>query len=149
MSETVIARHIMSPSSQNTKFSGRILVISKDPDDHASIRSSMERDGYSIAIKEGLSDIHHLDFGSYALILLELPVDRAAAIESVEKIKQSISWQHIPLVVFSESKSSEFLVDMLNAGADDYLIKPFSARELAARTRAVIRSTKKKYRSEH
>lgn len=118
----------------------RILLTSTDPGDLTRLRTYFERDGYRIVACPTIAQLVKTDLGDYDLILMELPDDITLGVRAIETIKQSTLWSGIPLLVFSPSTRSEILVRALNAGADDYIIKPFSMRELGARVRAVLRS---------
>lgn len=133
----------MSPSAIYASFGGRILVYSSDRQDYASIRAGFERDGFNIVVLDRLDDLYKMNLGEFSLVLLELPADAIQGMHAIQMVKESGEWGGVPLLVFSSSKSSESVVNALNAGADDYLVKPFSMRELTARVRAVLRTARR------
>ena len=133
----------MTSLSQTADLGGRILVASADQKDCADIRINFEREGYRIDCIPSLPDVRSGNLGEYTLILMELPSDVTSGLHAIEKIRQTGSCAYTPLLVFSQSNKSDVLVEALNAGADDYIIKPFSLRELTARVRAVLRSARR------
>ncbi len=75
---------------------------------------------------------------------MELPENNSTdGLQVIEDLKQNDITYDIPLLVFSTSKKPDLLVNVLNAGADDFIIKPFSVRELSARVRAVLRACRR------
>ncbi len=126
-------------------FAGKILVADEDQLTCDAIRSHFESDGYQIDCCTTPKDILSLDLSHYRLIILELSSDSALSFHSIQSIKQSPSTMNIPLIVCSCSSRSQNIVDALNAGADDYLLKPFSVRELMARVRSVLRMSSVQY----
>lgn len=122
---------------------GHILVASTDHADCDLIRGHFESSGYVIECRHSISDIYFTDLTNYSLVLMELPENLEDGIHAIELVKQNSTGFNTPLLVFSASQRSETIVEALNAGADDYVIKPFSVRELTARVKAVLRSTRR------
>lgn len=133
----------MTLSALYASFGGRILVYSSDSKDYADIRVGFERDGFNVVTLNNLDDLYKVDLRDFNLVLFELPEDPDRSLHAIQKVKESGNNYGIPLLVFCTSRSSESLVNALNAGADDYLVKPFSIRELTARVRAVLRTARR------
>ncbi|MBD5214645.1 MAG: response regulator transcription factor [Bacteroidales bacterium] len=133
----------MLTDSQNNSVVGHILIASSDPDDQLQIRSSFEREGYHVDCIETLPDAIRSNLSHYEMILMNFPEDTTTGIHTIENIRQTVSCATIPLLVLSKASKCEILVQALNAGADDYIIKPFSLRELNARVRAILRSARR------
>lgn len=125
----------------NIATQGRILVASNDHADCQLIRSHFEPFGFHIECCMSMRDVYMTDLSSYSIVLLELPENIEEGLHAIESIKQRSLTRSTPVLVYSTSKRSDVLVDALNAGADDYVLKPFSVRELSARVNAVLRST--------
>lgn len=122
---------------------GHILVASSDREDYELIRSHFEDSGFVIERCKSLRDIYMTDLTPYNIVLMELTENIDEGLHAIESIKQNSGAGCTAVLVYSTSKCSDTLVDALNAGADDYVIKPFSVRELSARVRAVLRSTRR------
>jgi len=129
--------------SSNSHTPGHILVATKDHADCDLIRGHFESSGYVIEFCQTLRDVYMTDLSPYSLVLMELTDNIDEGIHAIETIKQHNSSYNTPILVYSASRRSEVIVSALNAGADDYVIKPFSVRELSARIRAVLRSTRR------
>lgn len=126
-------------------FAGKILVADEDCMTCEIIRNHFESDGYQIDFCPSLSDNHTFDLSEYRLIIMELTSDPVKSIRLIENIKQSPETINTPLIVCSFSAQSQNVVNALNAGADDYLLKPFSVRELMARVRSVLRQSAQRF----
>ena len=127
----------------DSTYHGHILVASSDSNDRDLIRRHFESSGYVIECCQSLRDVYTTDLTPYNLVLMELSDNIEEGLHTIENIKQSGDGNNTAVLVYSSSKKCELLVDALNAGADDYIIKPFSVRELTARVRAVLRSTRR------
>lgn len=120
-----------------------ILVASNDPQDYDMLREHFEGAGYAVDKCQSLREIYMREFSDYSLILLDLTDNIEDGLHAIESLKGNIASAAIPVLVYSTTRRSDILVNALNAGADDYVIKPFSLRELSARVRAVLRATRR------
>jgi DNA-binding response OmpR family regulator len=117
----------------------RILVI----DDEASVRdvvkAYLEKDGFTVfAAASGREGLALAEKKNPDLIVLDLMLPDVSGEEICEEVR---SRSDVPIVMLTAKASEEERVGGLVAGADDYLVKPFSPRELVARVRAVLRRT--------
>lgn len=115
----------------------RILLI----DDEAAIRNvlkmNLEAEGYKVAEAiNGKSGIAVISEFHPHLILLDLGLPD---IHGLEVLKEVRKWSRVPIIILTVSDDEQTKVSLLDAGADDYLTKPFSAKELSARVRVTIR----------
>ncbi len=114
-----------------------ILLIEDEKSSCAYIATLLARDGYQITSattgKEGLS-LAASRCPNLVLLDLGLP-----DIDGVEVIRQIRNWSIVPIIVISARSEDSDKIDALDAGADDYLTKPFSVDELLARLRATQR----------
>ncbi len=120
--------------------SGKIVVIDDEESVRDVVKAYLERDGFIVYVAanghEGLAlaERSHPD-----LIVLDLMLPDVSGEEICEEVR---SRSDVPIVMLTAKASEEERVGGLVAGADDYLVKPFSPRELVARVRAVLRRTK-------
>ena len=73
------------------------------------------------------------------LVISDLNVPQLNGMELIAQIKASDFFNSIPIMILSGEESSEMRIKCLNAGADDYVVKPFNPRELEARIRVILR----------
>ena len=73
------------------------------------------------------------------LIISDLNVPKLNGLELIAQVKASDFFNSIPIMILSGEESSEMRIKCLNAGADDYVVKPFNPRELEARIRVILR----------
>jgi DNA-binding response OmpR family regulator len=121
-----------------------VLIIEDEPDIAESLRYNLEREGLSAQIaatgEQGLRAA--LDAKtSPALILLDLMLPGMNGIELCRRLRREPATRRTPIIMLTAKDSETDRVTGLDVGADDYLSKPFSPRELMARIRAVLRRT--------
>jgi two-component system KDP operon response regulator KdpE len=116
---------------------GRILVVDDDPQIRRAMRTTLIARGYEVGDagtgEEGLAQLRS---GPYDLVLLDMNMPGMGGIEACHKIR---SGSEIAIIMLTVSNTEKDKVDALDAGADDYVTKPFSMPELLARIRASLR----------
>jgi DNA-binding response OmpR family regulator len=118
----------------------RILLIEDDPMIGKTLLAALQRDGYSVDwVKDGQAGQLALDTSgdAYALVLLDLGLPRKSGLELLRAIRRTGSKVRVLIVTAKDEIADR--VAGLDAGADDYLVKPFSQDELEARMRALLR----------
>ncbi len=120
----------------------RVLIIEDEPRLAENIaRSLRESAGYAVDIApDGQEGIFLAQSSDYDSILLDLMLPKLDGLEILKRLRQGGS--HTPVLVLTARDEKESVVNLLNAGADDYLTKPFDLGELLARTKALIRRGK-------
>ena len=117
----------------------KIVVIDDEPSVQEVVRGYLEKDGYLVYVagsgREGLALAEKAKPG---LIVLDLMLPDVSGEEICREIRQR---SDVPILMLTAKASEDERVDGLALGADDYLTKPFSPRELVARVRAVLRRT--------
>src|SRR5512136_2829336 len=119
----------------------RILVIDDEHQIRRMLNVALSAHGYSLAEassgKEGLNQasIFHPD-----LVVLDLGLPDLDGMEVISRLRE---WTQVPIIVLSVRERENDKIDALDAGADDYLTKPFSMGELLARIRVAIRRAAK------
>ena len=73
--------------------------------------------------------------------MTDLNTPKLGGLELIKQIKASDFFNSIPIMVVSGEESSEMIVKCLDAGADDFVVKPFNPKELEARIRVILRRT--------
>ena len=115
----------------------RILVVDDDPQILRALRINLTARGYEVdAARDGTTALHTASVHHPDLVVLDLGLPD---LDGVEVIRTLRGWTTIPIIVLSGRAGSADKVDALDAGADDYVTKPFGIDELLARIRAVTR----------
>jgi two-component system KDP operon response regulator KdpE len=116
---------------------GSILVIDDDPQIRRAMKMTLSAHSYVVADartgEEGLSELRS---NSYDLVLLDMNMPGMGGIETCRLIR---SGSEIAIIMLTVSNAEKDKVEALDAGADDYVTKPFSTPELLARIRATLR----------
>ena len=119
----------------------RILIIEDDADIALSIKYSMERDGsYAVAVAaDGESGLAEARRTAPDLVLLDLNLPGMDGVEVCRVLRRDAATADIPIVMLTARVQEQDKIGGLDVGADDYITKPFSLKELLARVRAVLR----------
>ena len=116
-----------------------VLVVEDDPHTVEVVRLYLQRDGHSVlTAPDGLSGLQLFREGRPDLVVLDLMLPGVDGWQVCRTIRQE---SDVPIVMLTARVEEEDRVAGLELGADDYVTKPFSLRELAARVRAVLRRT--------
>lgn len=121
------------------QLSSKILVVDDDPNVVELIRLYLERDGNEVLIaNDGVAGLELAREELPDLIVLDLMMPRMDGMEVCRTLRAESS---VPVVMLTAMVEEDDRLAGLDLGADDYVTKPFSPRELAARVRAVLRRT--------
>lgn len=116
----------------------RLLLVEDDPMIGASVQQGLRQEGHAVDwVRDGLAAELALRDNPYTLLLLDLGLPRRDGIEVLTRLRASGST--LPVLVLTARDAVSDRVRGLDAGADDYLVKPFDLDELAARVRALAR----------
>src|SRR5215213_11692505 len=119
-----------------------VLIVEDDPDIAEGLRYNLEREGFAAVVAEtgekGLAAAFDKD-GPPALVLLDLMLPGMSGTELCRRLRQEPATRRTPVIILTARGSESERVAGLELGADDYVTKPFSVRELIARVRAVLR----------
>ena len=116
---------------------GRVLVVDDEPQIRRSLRVTLRANGYDV--DEAATGEAALDLASVnppLLVILDLSLPDTNGVEVTRRLRE---WTQVPIVILSVRGDDEAKVRALDAGADDYLTKPFSVPELLARMRVALR----------
>jgi two-component system KDP operon response regulator KdpE len=117
----------------------RILVVDDEPRMIHFIRLNLEHDGFEVSEAEsGLTALEQLRDQLPDLILLDVMMPELNGFETLRMIREIST---VPVIMLTAKGEEEDRVQGLELGADDYITKPFSPRELVSRVRAVLRRT--------
>jgi DNA-binding response OmpR family regulator len=116
----------------------RILLIEDDRTIHKALKLFFESEGYALEIAaDGVTGLETFRALKPALVILDLKIPRMQGRDVCREIKKEAPLQ--PVIILSATSAEVDKVLLLELGADDYVTKPFSPKELLARVRAVLR----------
>jgi len=119
----------------------RVLIVEDEVRLAENIARSLREGGYAVDIaRDGEDGLFMAESNPYDAVLLDLMLPKLDGLGVLQKMRGSK--QHTPVLVLTARDEKESVVALLNAGADDYLTKPFDLGELLARTKALIRRGK-------
>jgi two-component system, OmpR family, KDP operon response regulator KdpE len=118
---------------------GRVLVVDDDPQILRAVRTSLQGHSYEVLTAgNGETALDLLPDSDVDLIVLDLGLPGIGGQEVIKRVR---AWSEVPIIVLSVRDGQHDKVDAFEAGADDYVTKPFGMPELLARMRAVRRRT--------
>ncbi|MDF3863444.1 response regulator transcription factor [Pseudomonas denitrificans (nom. rej.)] len=116
----------------------RLLVVEDDPALGEGICNGLRQEGYTIDwLQDGVSALHALQQETFDLVVLDLGLPRLDGIEVLRRLRAG--GDAVPVLILTARDATDDRIAGLDAGADDYLIKPFDLNELKARLRALLR----------
>ncbi len=131
---------------ERTLSSLRILVVEDDIEMADMIRLLLEHEGYTVveensgkAALELIAAVERGEDVPFDLALVDIMMPHISGYEVCQEIRRAESWGYIPVIVITALDSMQDVVRGLDAGADDYVVKPFNTKELLARVRAGLR----------
>jgi len=117
----------------------RLLVVEDDPQLARLITSALEREGYQVVLAtDGYTAVNMAPQAD--LMLLDLGLPGQSGLEVIRELRQG-EW-NLPIFVVSAQGSEDIRVRALELGADDYITKPMSVREMVARVKALLRRSR-------
>ena len=115
----------------------KILIVEDEGGIARTIQLELEREGFScICVPDGKSGLEQAVSGDYSLILLDVMLPELDGFSVLRSLRER---SEVPVIMLTALGEIDDRVRGLDAGADDYLTKPFSMRELTARVRAALR----------
>ena len=120
----------------------RILVVDDEEDLCEILKFNLETEGYVVETANSAEEAMTMDISSYNLLLLDVMMGEMSGFAMAKKLKENPMTASIPIIFLTARDTENDTVTGFNLGADDYISKPFSIREVLVRIRAVIRRTK-------
>ena len=120
----------------------RILVVDDEQDLCEILKFNLETEGYVVETANSAEEAMTMDISSFNLLLLDVMMGEMSGFAMAKKLKENPTTASIPIIFLTARDTENDTVTGFNLGADDYISKPFSIREVLVRIRAVIRRTK-------
>lgn len=119
----------------------RILVVDDEETLCEVLKINLENEGYDVDTAQSAEEALKLDLNKYSLILLDIMMGEISGIRFAKMLKADISTADIPIIFCTARDSEDDMVIGLNLGADDYIMKPYTIRNVIARVKTVLRRT--------
>jgi len=120
----------------------RVLVIEDDKDIIELVRYNLEKDGFHVAAcVDGGTGLAQIRKNPPDLLILDLMLPKLSGLEICKEVRKDVSLNKLPILILTAKGEEADRVVGLELGADDYVTKPFSPRELVARVKALLRRT--------
>jgi two-component system, OmpR family, phosphate regulon response regulator PhoB len=126
---------------QGARSKRQVLVVDDDEGVRTAVSWALEADGFSVrAVDNGLAAIDLIGSSSLSMVVLDLSLPGLGGLDILKRVRAGETGDaSLPIIVLSGRDSETDRIVGLDLGADDYLVKPFSPGELAARARSVLR----------
>lgn len=118
-----------------------ILVVDDEEDLCEILQFNLENEGYVVDTANSAEEALQLDLSRYQLLLLDVMMGEISGFKLASMLKKEKATAQIPIIFITAKDTENDTVTGLNIGADDYISKPFSLREVIARVKAVLRRT--------
>ncbi|MDE0778596.1 MAG: response regulator transcription factor, partial [Nocardioides sp.] len=115
----------------------RVLVVDDDTQLTRALTSALQREGFESAVaSDATSGVEQLAIAEPDVVVLDLRLPDEDGVDVVRRLR---TWSDVPVLILSGVSDQRRRVEALDAGADDFLQKPFGIEELVARLRALLR----------
>lgn len=119
----------------------RILVVDDEEDLCEILKFNLENEGYGVDTANSAEEALKMDLSQYHLLLLDVMMGEISGFRMANMLKKEKDTTHIPIIFITAKDSENDTITGFNLGADDYISKPFSIREVMVRVKAVLRRT--------
>lgn len=114
------------------------MVVDDDVDLCEILSFNLERQGYKVQVAHSAIDAMRLMTNYFHLIILDVMMPGMSGFDFAQKLKEDSIWARIPIVFLTAKDNEDDILRGFDIGADDYIAKPFSIKELLARVKAVL-----------
>ena len=119
----------------------RILIVDDEETLCEVLKLNLENEGYDVDIAFSAEQALTFDLKSYSLILLDIMMGDISGIKMAKMLKADIKTADIPIIFCTARDTEDDMIMGLNIGADDYIVKPYTIRNVKARVKSVLRRT--------
>lgn len=131
-----LINHFAMPSTPSL---GQILIVDSDDSIADLLKVNLGSEGYAIDRVLHAQEVDRTALGPVALIIADSMKEPYSGMDLVYDLKDDPDTEHVGIILYSTFSSERMVIDALDAGADDYIVKPFSLREMVARVKSVLR----------
>lgn len=119
----------------------RILVVDDEETLCDVLKLNLENEGYDVDVAYSAEQALELDLTKYSLILLDIMMGEISGIKMAKIMKSRHETAGIPIIFCTAKDTEDDMINGLNIGADDYIMKPYTIRNILARVKSVLRRT--------
>ncbi len=119
----------------------RILVVDDEQDLCEILKFNLETEGYQVDTAYSAEEALTMNLATYHLLLLDVMMGEMSGFALAKKLRGNDATASLPIIFLTARDTENDMVTGFNLGADDYISKPFSIREVLVRVRAVLRRT--------
>ena len=119
----------------------RILIVDDEETLCEVLKLNLENEGYDVDIALSAEEALSYNLKAYSLILLDIMMGEISGIKMAKMLKADVTTAGIPIIFCTARDTEDDMIMGLNIGADDYIIKPYTIRNVIARVKSVLRRT--------
>ncbi len=119
----------------------RILIVDDEETLCEVLKLNLENEGYEVDIAFSAEQALTYDLKTYSLILLDIMMGEISGIKMAKMLKTDVATAEIPIIFCTARDTEDDMIMGLNLGADDYIMKPYTVRNVIARVKSVLRRT--------
>lgn len=118
---------------------GHILIVDDDTNITELLRVNLSSMRYSVEVVERASEVDRAVQGHTRLVIVDAMQQEYSGMDLIHDFKSDPRTEQIAIILYTAFRGESMVIEALDAGADDYLLKPFSLREMIARVKSVLR----------
>ena len=115
-----------------------LLIVEDEPDLCEILQFNLESEGYSVDVANSAEEALTKNLSKYNFLLLDVMMGQMSGFKLAQLLKSKADTKHIPIIFLTARVTENDVLTGFNAGADDYILKPFSIKVVAARIKAVL-----------
>ena len=119
----------------------RILIVDDEETLCEVLKLNLENEGYDVDTAFSAEQALTLELKDYSLILLDIMMGEISGIKMAKMLKADVTTANIPIIFCTARDTEDDMIMGLNLGADDYIMKPYTIRNVIARVKSVLRRT--------
>ena len=119
----------------------RILIVDDEETLCEVLKLNLENEGYDVDTASSAEEALRMDIRRYSIILLDIMMGEISGIRLARMLKADVATADIPIIFCTARDSEDDMIKGLNLGADDYITKPYTVRNVIARVKTVLRRT--------
>ena len=136
------ASHPANTSATQADTASKVIIVEDDQSIAVLLRFILERDGFRVEHAADGDAAQRLiaSMAPPTAVLLDIMLPYANGFELIETVRAQTGWQQLPILMLSGKGNERDIARAFDAGADDYIVKPFQPEELKARLRRLLRN---------